>query len=152
MSQSNYTTEEKAAIQVALSIMEKHCVYGEPLSSPSQVRDYLRLRFGSEEREVFAVVHLNAQHSVTQVEELFHGTLSQTSVHPREVVRSTLMKNTAAVILCHNHPSGSVKPSRADEHLTTVLKSALALVDVRVLDHIIVSGQGTMSFAEVGLL
>ncbi len=120
--------------------------------SPEKVRAYLRLRIGRLPHEVFAVLFLDAQHRLIADEELFRGTLTQTSVYPREVVRRALQHNAAAVILAHNHPSGLAEPSRADELLTRSLRQALDLVDVRVLDHLIVAGAGAVSFAERGLL
>lgn len=122
------------------------------LSSPQQVRDYLCLKLGSLSREVFMVLFLDAQNRALAQEELFSGTLTQTSVYPREVVKRALHYNAASVIFAHNHPSGIAEQSRADELLTTALKQALALVDVRVLDHFIVAGNTTLSFAERGLL
>lgn len=122
------------------------------LDSPDAVRDYLRLKLGSLPREVFVVLLLDAQHRVLAVEELFAGTLTQTSVYPREVVKRALHFNAAAVIFAHNHPSGVAEPSRADEMLTGALKQALALVDVKVLDHFVVAGNTLASFAERGLL
>ena len=122
------------------------------LSSPNAVRDYLRLNLATRDREVFVAVFLDAQNRVLKLEELFAGTLTQTSVFPREVVRSALQHNAAAVIFAHNHPSGLAEPSRADEVLTHALKQALALVDVKVLDHFIVGASSAMSFAERGLL
>lgn len=122
------------------------------LDTPQTVRDYLRLTLMGQEREVFVVVFLDAQHRVIAAEELFAGTLTQTSVFPREVVKRALARNAAAVIFAHNHPSGLAEPSRADELLTASLKRALELVDVRVLDHFIVAGNGILSFAERGLL
>ena len=122
------------------------------LSSPQAVRDYLRLNLAQRDREVFAAVYLDAQNRVIKVQELFTGTLTQTSVFPRDVVRYALLNNAAAVIFAHNHPSGLAEPSRADELLTQALKQALALVDVRVLDHFIVGAGAAMSFAERGLL
>jgi DNA repair protein RadC len=120
--------------------------------APQQVKDYLALQLGSRAQEVFVVLFLDGQHRLLQMEEMFHGTLSQTSVYPREVVRRALELKAGAVVLAHNHPSGVAEPSRADEHLTRTLKSALQLVDVRVLDHLVV-GQGVVvSFAERGLL
>lgn len=122
------------------------------LGSPQQVRHYLCLRLGSLKREVFVVLFLDAQNRLVAQEELFAGTLAQTSVYPREVVKRALHHNAASVILAHNHPSGVAEQSRADELLTAALKQALALVDVRVLDHFIVAGNTTLSFAERGLL
>jgi DNA repair protein RadC len=122
------------------------------LSSPQQVRDYLCLKLGGLTREVFVVMFLDAQNRVLAQEELFSGTLTQTSVYPREVVKRALHHNAASVIFAHNHPSGIADQSRADELLTDSLKQALALVDIRVLDHFIVAGNTTLSFAEKGLL
>jgi DNA repair protein RadC len=122
------------------------------LSSPGAVRDYLLLRLARLEREVFLAIWLDAQHRVLDFEELFRGTLTQTSVYPREVVKAALRHNAAAVVFAHNHPSGVAEPSPADELLTRSLRDALALVEVRVLDHFIVAGVATVSFAERGLL
>ena len=117
-----------------------------------KVKDYVALQLGGRLHEVFAVLFLDGQHRLLRLEELFHGTLSQTSVYPREVVRRALALNAGAVILAHNHPSGVAEPSRADEFLTQTLKSALQLVDVRVLDHLVVGQGQVISFAERGLL
>lgn len=122
------------------------------LESPAAVKDFLRARLGALSHEVFAVVHLDAQHCVLDYVEMFRGTVSQTSVYPREVVKDALARNSAALVLVHNHPSGAAEPSRADEALTQMLKTALALVDVRVIDHLIVAGPTVLSFAERGLL
>lgn len=122
------------------------------LSSPRQVRDYLCLKLGGLVREVFVVLFLDAQNRVLAQEEMFSGTLTQTSVYPREVVKRALQHNAASVIFAHNHPSGVAEQSRSDEQLTAVLKQALALVDIRVLDHFVVAGNSTLSFAEKGLL
>jgi DNA repair protein RadC len=120
--------------------------------APQQVKDYIALQLGSRAQEVFVVLFLDGQHRLLHLEEMFHGTLTQTSVYPREIVRRALELNAGAVVLAHNHPSGVAEPSRADEYLTQTLKSALQMVDVRVLDHLVV-GQGTVvSFAERGLL
>ncbi|WP_090043486.1 DNA repair protein RadC [Limnohabitans sp. 2KL-27] len=120
--------------------------------TPDAVKHYLQLQLGHKNHEVFAVLFLDNQNRMLAMEELFRGTLSQTSVYPREVVMRALHHQAAAVVLSHNHPSGSVQPSRADEHLTQTLKAALALVDVRVLDHIIVGQGQALSMAERGLL
>jgi len=120
--------------------------------SPQRVREYLRLQLAHLPHEVFAVLFLDHQHRLLAMEELFRGTLAQTSVYPREVVKRALALNAAAVVLAHNHPSGVAEPSRADEHLTQALRSALALVDVRVLDHFVVGAADVVSFAERGLL
>jgi DNA repair protein RadC len=120
--------------------------------APQKVKDYLALHLGQLAQEVFAVLFLDGQHRLLQLEPMFHGTLTQTSVYPREVVRRALELNAGAVILAHNHPSGVAEPSRPDEHLTHTLKSALQLVDVRVLDHLVVGRGAVISFAERGLL
>lgn len=123
------------------------------LSAPGAVRDWLRLKLAALHQEVFIALWLDAQNQLIADEILFKGTLTQTSVYPREVVKQALARNAASVILAHNHPSGLAEPSRADEMLTRTLKEALALVDVRLLDHFIVAGQNTpLSFAERGLL
>lgn len=143
-----------AAISYALQILEKRLRRpGAPLSSPRAVRDYLRLRFGEMQRECFAVLFLDAQNRLLECVVPFYGTLTQTSVHPREIVKFALSYNAAGVIFAHNHPSGCAEPSRADELLTQTLKSALALVEVQVLDHFVVAGLAEpFSFAERGLL
>jgi DNA repair protein RadC len=120
--------------------------------SPQRVKDYLRLQLGHLGHEVFAVLFLDAQNHLIRLEEMFRGTLTQTSVYPREVVKRSLELRSAAVILAHNHPSGIAEPSRADEFLTQTLISALQLVDVRVLDHLVVGKAEVVSFAERGLL
>lgn len=120
--------------------------------TPAAVKDYLRLHFAGQTYESFVVLFLDAQHQLLVAKDLFRGTLAQTSVYPREVLREALNVGAAAVILAHNHPSGVPEPSRADELLTTTMKQALALVDVRVLDHIVVAGTRTVSFAERGLV
>ena len=123
------------------------------LASPKAVRDWLRLSLGSLQHEVFVALWLDAQNRLIASEELFRGTLTQTSVYPREVVKRALANNAGAVILAHNHPSGLAEPSRADEVLTASLKQALALIDVKLLDHFIVTGSAeAMSFAERGLI
>lgn len=123
------------------------------LSSPAVVRDYLTMHLAAHEHEVFGVLWMDAQNRLIEDETMFRGTLTQTSVYPREVVKAALHKNAAACILYHNHPSGSTEPSRADEMLTQNLKNALAMIDVRVLDHLIVAGMvKPTSFAERGLI
>ena len=122
------------------------------LTSPQAVRDYLRLALAGRPHEVFLALFLDAQHRVIRAEELFRGTLTQTSVYPREVVKAALRANAAAVVFAHNHPSGVAQPSQADEMLTRQLREALSLVEVRVLDHFIVAGSETLSFAERGLI
>lgn len=125
---------------------------GIEMTSPNAVSNYLQLRLSSRNIETFSVMWLDSQHRLIAYEELFHGTLSQTSVYPRELVKRALLCQAAAVILAHNHPSGSATPSRADELLTQTLKAALALVDVRVLDHFIVTSDRAASMAEMGLV
>lgn len=140
-------------IRKALALLRKRLITpGQVISSPQDLKDYCVLRLANREHEVFTVIFLTSQLAVTSIVEMFRGTLTQTSVYPREVVKAALERNAASVILVHNHPSGMPEPSRADEHLTQTLKQALALIDVRVLDHIIVGGMNTVSFAERGLL
>src|SRR3954464_4541351 len=122
------------------------------LNSPQAVRDYLRLKLAARKEEAFLCIWLNAQHHVIDIEEAFTGTLTQTSVYPREIVKAALARNAAAVIFAHNHPSGVAQPSRSDELLTRNLRDALDLVEVKVLDHFIVAGNQAISFAERGLL
>ena len=142
----------QAVLEMARRVLAEEVARGDVLQSPAQVVDYLRLLLRHKAHEVFGVVLLDAQNRVISWEELFRGTLTQTAVYPREVVKSALANNAAGVIFAHNHPSGVAEPSRADEMLTRQLKEALALVDVRVLDHFIVAGSGVLSFAERGLL
>lgn len=141
-----------ALLEVARRCLGARLRTGSALASPASVRDYLRLALSGKDHEVFACLWLDSQHRVLACEEAFRGTLGQTSVYPREIVKSALRANAAAVIFAHNHPSGVAQPSRADELLTRNLKEALALVDVRVLDHFIVAGNECLSFAERGLL
>jgi len=142
----------QAVIEMAQRALREKIGNGTVLNSPRAVRDYLRLKLQGRPHEVFAGVFLDAQNRVLAVEELFRGTLTQTSVYPREVVKRALHYNAAALIFAHNHPSGIAEPSRADEMLTIALKQSLALVDVKVLDHFVVGGDSAMSFAERGLL
>jgi DNA repair protein RadC len=125
---------------------------GTSLSSPRATRDYLALKLGNLEREVFAVIFLDNRHRLISYQEMFQGAIDGASVHPREVVKEALKQNAAAVILAHPHPSGVAEPSQADQFITQRLKEALSLVDIRVLDHIIVAGGDTTSFAERGIL
>src|SRR3954468_18104202 len=141
-----------AALELARRSLREDLQTRGCLNSPREVRDYLKLVLARTDREVFVALMLDAQHRVVATEELFRGTLTQTSVYPREVVKAALARNAAAVIFAHNHPSGVAEPSHADELLTRSLKSALGLVDVQVLDHFIVAGGRVMSFAERGLL
>ena len=139
-------------IEAALAILDEKVMRNGLISAPSDANAYFSLRLGALEHEVFAAIFLDAQNRVIEYIELFRGTLTQTSVYPREVVKTSLRLNAAAVIFAHNHPSGVPEPSRADENLTKVLKDALALVDVRVLDHVVVAGGASVSFAQRGLL
>src|SRR5512134_949834 len=142
----------QAVLEMARRALRERLDRGSALTSPQAVRDYLRLRLQGRPHEVFIGVFLDAQNRVLAVEELSRGTLTQTSVYPREVVKRALHHNAAALIFAHNHPSGIAEPSHADEVLTQSLKQALALVDVKVLDHFVVGAGGAMSFAERGLL
>ncbi len=139
-------------LRAALHVVGQKVQRGAVLTSPQAVRDFLRVKLGTLEHEVFAVLLMDAQNRLIEYLELFRGTVTQTSVYPREVVKEALARNAATIILAHNHPSGVPEPSRADEYLTQTLKSALALVDVRVLDHIVVAGADSTSFAERGLI
>lgn len=139
-------------ITQALELLACEVRHTDALASPDAVKDYLRLKLALKDHEVFTVMFLDAQHRVIEDEEMFRGTLTQTSVYPREVVKAALTHNAAAVILAHNHPSGSTTPSRADELLTQTLKTALTLVDVRVLDHMVVTTGEVLSMAERGLM
>ena len=141
-----------AVMEMARRTLGEAMHAGDALTSPAAVRDYLRLTLRHKEYEVFCCVFLDAQNRVIAVEELFRGTLTQTSVYPREIVRRALAHNAASLILAHNHPSGVAEPSQADRTLTRHLRDALALVDVRVLDHFIVAGATSLSFMEAGHL
>ncbi|KQP14800.1 JAB domain-containing protein [Pseudorhodoferax sp. Leaf267] len=141
-----------AILHAAQAVLESKVRGTDALDQIRLVKDYIRVRIGHLEHEVFGVIHLDFQHRVLKVEELFRGTVTQTSVYPREVVKEALLSNSSSVILYHNHPSGLVEPSRADELITSTLRAALNLVDVRVLDHVIVSHLETLSFAERGLI
>lgn len=146
------TAELIAVLELARRALAEELKEKTLFATPQAVRDYLQLQLGSRPYEVFAVLFLDSQHRLIRLEEMFRGTLTQTSVYPREVVIRALALNAASVVLAHNHPSGTTKPSRADEALTQTLKSALALVDVRVLDHFVVTSTGAVSMAELGLL
>jgi len=141
-----------AVLELARRSLRENLQAGSALTSPGAVRDYLRLALGGRRHEVFVCIYMDAQHRVIDAAELFRGSLTQTSVYPREVVKAALAANAAAVIFAHNHPSGVAQPSQADELLTRQLKEALALVEIRVLDHFIVAGNQALSFAERGLL
>jgi DNA repair protein RadC len=150
--QPKVRTRLQAAKELVRRSLREALRQRDALSSPTLVRDYLRMTLTGRDYEVFMVLFLDAQNRVLASEEMFRGTLTQTSVYPREVVKRSLFHNAAAVIFAHNHPSGIAEPSRADEALTQALKQALALVDVKVLDHFIVGGGCAMSFSERGLV
>ncbi|HEX4885591.1 MAG TPA: DNA repair protein RadC [Casimicrobiaceae bacterium] len=141
-----------ASVELVRRAARESLARGALLTSPEAVRDYLRLVLAGRDCEAFLVLFVDSQHRLIAAEELFRGTLAQTSVYPREVVKAALAHNAAAVIFAHNHPSGVAEPSRADELLTQALKSALGLVEVRTLDHFVVAGGEVVSFAERGLL
>jgi DNA repair protein RadC len=144
---------EARTIERALKVMEKSLVVRDVVfDSPAMVRQYLSLRMFNLQHEVFMVLMLDSQNRLIEARELFRGTVSQTAVYPREVVKAALVANAASVILAHNHPSGVAEASRADRMLTDALKSALMTVDIAVLDHLIVAGSTTVSFAERGWL
>ena len=144
--------ELMAVLELARRALAEQLKERAAFDSAAAVKDYLQLHLAARPHEVFAVLFLDAQHKLIALEELFRGTLTQTSVYPREVALRALHHHAAAVILAHNHPSGGVQPSRADEAITQNLKSALALIDVRVLDHVIVAPGQALSMAEKGLI
>ena len=141
-----------AVLELARRAISEQLKEREVFSSPLAVKQFLQLHLAMKDHEVFAVLFLDAQNRLIEMRELFRGTLTQTSVYPREVVKHALELDAAAVVLAHNHPSGTVQPSRADEALTQTLKAALALIDVRVLDHVIVAQGDALSMAEKGLV
>ena len=141
-----------AVLELARRALAQQLTQKPLFNTPQAVRDYLQLQLGGLHHEVFAVLFLDSQHRLIALEEMFRGTLTQTSVYPREVVKHALTLNASSVVLAHNHPSGTAQPSRADEALTHTLKAALALVDVRVLDHFVVTTSQAVSMAELGLV
>jgi DNA repair protein RadC len=147
----------EAAAQVVLdranALIARRFRIGTPvLAAPDRTREFLRLKLGALEHEVFSVLFLDNRDRLIEYVELFRGTINSASVHPREVVKEALARNAAGLIMCHCHPSGEASPSQADEQITHRLKEALALLEIRVLDHIIVAGSQAFSFAETGLL
>lgn len=169
--QDDFIVAEPAVRYVAVPQRRQHCLdrllsaaaeltrrrellrlRGQVIESPDGLRQYLCSHFANRDAECFVVVFLNAQQRVVALEEMFVGTLTQTAVYPREVVRRSLEHNVASVVLAHNHPSGQAEPSRADEYLTQAIKAALALVEIKLLDHVIVAGESTVSFIQHGLL
>lgn len=151
MGQAKYV-QLQAVLEMARRALKEEMQNGDALNSPRAVREYLQLLLRGKSQEVFMAIFLDAQHRVIAAEELFHGTLTQASVYPREVVKRALFHNAASVILAHNHPSGVAEPSQSDRLLTDALKQALSLVDVRTLDHFIVADACCLSFAERGIL
>ena len=142
---------ELEIIQQALAILDSHLkTKGEAMQSPGEVASYLRLQLEQEQCEVFAVLFLDTQHRLLQFVRMFTGTIDQATVYPREVVKAGLAHNASAAIICHNHPSGDSTPSHADRQLTVRLKEALALVDIRLLDHFVIGHGETTSFNEMG--
>ena len=146
------SVEEDRIIQQALGIMEARCSPGKLMRSPDAVARYLRLKLGDLMNECFAVLYLNTRHELLAYKEHFYGTVDGASVHPRVIAQTALQVNAAAVILAHNHPSGVAEPSEADRQITRRLVQALGLLDVRVLDHLVVSARDVVSLAERGLL
>ena len=147
----NGLVTEDDILAMATRIVRKRFKRGKPLSSPEETREYLKLMLSHFEHEVFCAIFMDNRHRVLAFEELFQGTISGSSVHPREVVKKAMKVNAAALIFVHNHPSGVAEPSESDGEITQQLKKALALVEVRVLDHIVVGGTGVVSMAERGL-
>lgn len=139
-------------LEAARAALSNRVKKGTALTSPKLTRDYLMTRLAARDHEVFTVIFMDNRHRVIECLEMFRGTIDGASVHPREVVKEALQRNAAAVILSHNHPSGVAEPSQADELITSRLRDALALIDVRVLDHIIIAGGQTLSLAERGLI
>jgi DNA repair protein RadC len=143
---------DEAVIRTALELLSRRISRGPLLASPRATRDYLRLRFADLQHEIFCLLYLDKRHRLIAFEELFRGTIDGASVHPREVVKAALRHNCAAIICAHNHPSSSAEPSQADEFITQRLKAALELVDIRLLDHLVVSALDSVSLAERGVL
>ena len=144
--------EARSLVSLALAVLAARHRPGQSLTSPEETRAYLRLLLGERKNEVFVCVFLDCRHRVLGVEELFHGTIDGAAVYPRVVVQRALERNAAALIIAHTHPSGVAEPSRADRAITRKLQNALSLVDVRVLDHLVVTAEESLSFAERGLL
>jgi DNA repair protein RadC len=142
----------RIARELLTRVLHEEMKESDSMNSPQAVKDFLTVHFAGQQYESFVAIYLDAQHRVIKAQELFRGTLTQTSVYPREIVKAALNNNAAAVIFAHNHPSGVAEPSSSDRMLTDALKQALALIDTRVLDHIIVAGNKTLSFAERGLI
>lgn len=140
-------------IKRALKILESRMTYeSNSFSSPDDTKNYLRLKIGNKEREIFSVLYLSNRHQLISYEELFMGTIDGTSIHVREIVKLGLVLNAAAIVCAHNHPSGICEPSKADESITQRIKEACGLMDIRLLDHLIVSATDSVSLAERGLI
>ena len=148
---AGYTAEERATIDDALVILDKKIKTVNAISSPAATRDYLRLHLAGEQSEVFCVLFLDSKHRPIVFKKIFNGTIDACTIYPRDIVRAAIKYNCKAVILAHNHPSGVPEPSRSDEEITQKLKSALALIDVKIIDHMVI-GDNIVSFAERGLL
>ncbi|MCL4113357.1 UNVERIFIED_CONTAM: hypothetical protein GTU68_027545 [Idotea baltica] len=148
----NFQSKDEVIAAAIRFVEEKAIDTAATLSSPRDTKDLLRLRIGDQEREIFCVLYLNSQHELIEVEELFKGTIDGAAVYPREIAKACLRTNAAACVLGHNHPSGITEPSAADRRITERISSALGLLDIRVLDHVIVSTTGFYSFAEEGLM
>ena len=144
--------EKQSVVMLAMKVLSIKHRAGRAMSSPAETRDFLRLRLAEYRNEVFGSLFLDNRHRIIAIRELFQGTIDGASVYPRVVVQQALEVNAAAIVFFHNHPSGVAEPSHADEAITRRLKDALALVDVRVLDHFVVSGGESVSFAERGLI
>lgn len=142
----------QAVLEMARRTLTEELQQSNALSSPSTVKDYLRLALAGKKYEVFIALFLDTQNRVIAIEELFRGSLMETSVYPREVVKRALHHNAATLIFAHNHPTGKAKPSQADKGLTRILVDALALIDIKVLDHFIIAGNQIMAFSEEGLI
>ena len=148
-----YTSvSDNAVIDTALELLSRRVAKGPLLASPRAVKDYLRLRFADLQHEVFCLLYVDKRHRLIACEDLFRGTIDGASVHPREVVKGALRHNAATVLCAHNHPSGTPEPSQADELITSRLKSALEIVDIRLLDHIIIGDGVSVSLAERELI
>lgn len=146
------TATAEEILDAARAILARRIRRGTSISSPRATRDFLRVNLGTRDHEIFAILFLDNRHRLIEFVPMFRGTVDGASVHPREVVKEALQRNAAAVILAHNHPSGVAEPSQADEIITGRIRDALALIDVRVLDHLVVTSDVIVSFAERGLL
>jgi DNA repair protein RadC len=146
------TSDDQVIVDRALAILSYVHQPGQILNSPDETEKFLRLKLAEQKNELFGCMFLTNRHAVIAIEELFFGTIDGASIHPRVIVQKALLHNAAAAILYHNHPSGVAEPSKADEQITQRIKDALALVDVRVLDHIVVSTDECVSFADRGLI